>query len=289
MENQQVTRGTCATGVRPRGRPVHGFTLIELLTRPPQCGALRSFGRSSRSAFTLIELLVVIAIIAVLAALLTPGLKRALEAARRATCASNLRQIGVGVTIYAGDNDGYVPRIWSHDDKISFPVWTQMAYWQGGWPVVGGARASFTLAPLEYLGYVPMAQVFYCPSQRSPRYQWPTFSYGWALTHEKRLAQAVSIYHGYMYNPQRDPVTGNMRYQRLPDFPLDRAIALDMLLFQQATAHVDGWNVLFPDSHVEYKQVPSVYNAIPPSYYDATPMSLHWGLFSQYLRKIEQR
>lgn len=64
----------------------------------------------TRRGFTLVELLTVVGIVAFLLALLLPSLANAREAAKRTVCASNLRQLGVAVQLYANQNQGWIPR-----------------------------------------------------------------------------------------------------------------------------------------------------------------------------------
>src|SRR5687768_3857109 len=92
----------------------------------------------NRSAFTLIELLVVIAVIALLAAILFPVFARARENARRASCQSNLKQIGIGLMQYTQD----------YDER--FPV-----------RLATGGNGNYVV---PIMPYVKSVQVFKCPS-----------------------------------------------------------------------------------------------------------------------------
>jgi len=80
-------------------------------------------GKKNRLGFTLIELLVVIAIISILLAIVTPALRKATEATRTMTCASNLKQFGLAWYFYAEDNNNC--NIW----YASYTQWDQGKFW----------------------------------------------------------------------------------------------------------------------------------------------------------------
>ncbi|MGO8930712.1 MAG: type II secretion system protein [Limisphaerales bacterium] len=99
----------------------------EVRYRARQCqrnseAGIRKGGGWISHAFTLIELLVVIAIIAILVALLLPALTSAKEKARRTSCRSGLRQLGLAVVMYGGDNLDRVPT-GVRDDGGEHTIW----------------------------------------------------------------------------------------------------------------------------------------------------------------------
>jgi len=106
----------------------------------------------AKRAFTLLELLIVVAIIAILAGILFPVFARARENARRASCLSNLKQIGLAGLQYSQDYDERVM-------PVSMPGVGKTFYWWGSWDGTTLKQSEGLLQP-----YMKSEQIQVCPS-----------------------------------------------------------------------------------------------------------------------------
>lgn len=121
-----------------------------------------SVRRLLRRAFTLVELLVVIAILAVLIAMLMPSLHAVRQQAKNVNCASNQRQLVMGVIMYANANDGWMPNQVNWGASLFSPALSRAAF---NW----NQPAQYTgLGLLYHRNIVRSPAVFWCASEDDP-------------------------------------------------------------------------------------------------------------------------
>jgi prepilin-type N-terminal cleavage/methylation domain-containing protein/prepilin-type processing-associated H-X9-DG protein len=203
-----------------------------------------------RAGFTLIELLVVIAIIAILAAILFPVFSRARENARRASCQSNLKQIGLGIMQYAQD----------YDEKLPLP-WYQTA------PAINvGLVTTDSVLWIDLLQpYVKSTQIFKCPSDSNAN--WPaaalTINQLTKLSYGVAVGTSATPYDGMFSVPGPDsivscanPAETYMVGEAHPSSWSFCVFSVDPSTIgrQPVDAHFDGANWLFGDGHVKFKR-----------------------------------
>jgi prepilin-type N-terminal cleavage/methylation domain-containing protein/prepilin-type processing-associated H-X9-DG protein len=250
--------------------------------------------RRGVSGFTLIELLVVIAIIAILAAMLLPALAKAKEKALRVNCVSNLKQIGVGIFMYADDNEGKVPpcRVNATSGSVWYPYEVgRIAVGTHNWN-----EGPHNLGSLWSGKQVPEGKVLYCPS--SKRYP-GNFTYDnyaerdvWPFGVNPANTNPDFVRSGYSYFPQSktkefdargNPIYAKMtqikvggtgptyNLLKMSEMDVNKAMSTDLVYSSapESQPHRDGGlggvNALFGDGHVRFQSqraVPAAFTGI---------------------------
>ncbi len=190
-----------------------------------------------RSGFTLIDVMVSLAVIAVLLAILAPSLTMVRETARKVRCSSNIRQVGIGIVMYADANKSQLPYSVFAAKVANDPQHLPQA-------MITLRRNNFRqwdgIGLLYSLDYLPTSGVFYCPSHTGQH----TFA---------RYADA--------WNSGAGSISGNIHYRGdvnvspgLTEFAVSPRTALlaDGLAARSDFNHITGLNVLRSDISVQW-------------------------------------